>query len=68
MSVLDDVQEEVKPDMTPMIDTVFLMIIFFVCIDFKVLESKLSAFLPKDRGMQAAIAEPQEALSISINV
>jgi biopolymer transport protein ExbD len=68
VSVLDDVQEEVKPDMTPMIDTVFLMIIFFVCIDFKVLESKLSAFLPKDKGTRATILEPQELLSVRIFV
>ena len=38
MSAIDDAQEEAKSDMTPMIDVVFLMIIFFVCIDFKVLE------------------------------
>ena len=48
MGALEDAQEEVKPDMTPMIDVVFLMIIFFICIDFKVLESKLPAYLPKD--------------------
>jgi biopolymer transport protein ExbD len=68
MSVLEEVQEEVKWDMTPMIDTVFLMIIFFVCIDFKVLESKLSAYLPKDSGTKAAIAEPQEMLPVRIYV
>ncbi|HEX6811821.1 MAG TPA: biopolymer transporter ExbD [Planctomycetota bacterium] len=68
MNVLEEVQEEVKPDMTPMIDTVFLMIIFFVCIDFKVLESKLTAYLPKDGGSAASIAEPQELLSIRVFV
>ena len=68
MSPLEEVQEEVKPDMTPMIDTVFLMIIFFVCIDFKVLESKLSAYLPKDSGTKAAIAEPREQLPVRIYV
>ncbi len=68
MSALDDAQEEVKPDMTPMIDTVFLMIIFFVCIDFKILESKLPAFLPKDKGSQSTVVEPQEQLSVKIYV
>jgi biopolymer transport protein ExbD len=68
MSALDDAQEEVKPDMTPMIDVVFLMIIFFICIDFKVLESKLAAYLPKDKGSQSTKEEPQEQLSVKVYV
>jgi biopolymer transport protein ExbD len=68
VSAIDDAQEEVKPDMTPMIDVVFLMIIFFICIDFKVLESKLPAFLPKDKGSQTDVVEPQEQLSVKIHV
>ena len=67
MSVLDDTQGEVKPDMTPMIDVVFLMIVFFVCIDFRVLESKLAAFLPRDNG-GSSVAPPQEQLSVKILV
>ena len=66
MGALEDAQEEVKPDMTPMIDVVFLMIIFFICIDFKVLESKLPAYLPKDKGSQSTVVEPQEQLSIGV--
>ncbi len=65
---LDLAQEEVKPDMTPMIDVVFLMIIFFICIDFKVLESKLPAFLPKDKGSSSDIVAPKEQLSLKIHV
>jgi Biopolymer transport protein ExbD/TolR len=68
MGALEDAQEEVKPDMTPMIDVVFLMIIFFICIDFKVLESKLPAYLPKDKGSQTTVVEPQEQLSVKIHV
>lgn len=68
MSAIEDAQEEVKPDMTPMIDVVFLMIIFFICIDFKVLESKLPAFLPKDKGSQSTIVEPMEQLSVKVHV
>ena len=67
MSAIDDVQEEVKPDMTPMIDVVFLMIIFFICIEFKVLESKLPAFLPKDKGSSNDIVAPKEQLSLKIH-
>ena len=68
MSALDEAQEEVKPDMTPMIDVVFLMIIFFICIDFKVLESKLAAFLPKDKGSSSDIVPPQENVMVKILV
>jgi hypothetical protein len=68
MSAIDDVQEEVKPDMTPMIDCVFLMIIFFLCIEFKILEAKLPAYLPKDKGSQNTKVEPMEQLSIGIYV
>jgi biopolymer transport protein ExbD len=65
-AALEAAQEEVKPDMTPMIDCVFLMIIFFICIDFKVLESKLPAYLPKDKGSQSFKVEPIEQLSVGI--
>ena len=68
MTALDDAQEEAKADMTPMIDVVFLMIIFFICIEFKVLESKLDAFLPTDKGSQSTVVEPEEQLSIKIHV
>jgi biopolymer transport protein ExbD len=63
---LENVQEEVKADMTPMIDCVFLLIIFFLCIDFKILEAKLPAYLPKDSGAQKTQAEPIEKLSLKI--
>lgn len=65
-SHLDDAQEEAKADMTPMIDAVFLLIIFFLCIDFKTLEAKLPAYLPKDKGSQPTEAEPVEQLSLKI--
>jgi biopolymer transport protein ExbD len=60
--------DEAKPDMTPMIDVVFLMIVFFVCIDFRVLEAKLPAFLPKDAGSSPTAVEPQEQLSVRVHV
>jgi biopolymer transport protein ExbD len=41
--------QEVKPDMTPMIDVTFLLLIFFiVTLKFKTLEGRLDAALPKD--------------------
>jgi biopolymer transport protein ExbD len=67
-SHLKDAQEEAKADMTPMIDCVFLLIIFFLCIDFKTLEAKLSAYLPKDKGSQTDETDPVEQLSLRIEM
>ena len=66
MNALEIIQEEEKTNMTPMIDVVFLLIIFFLCIDFKVLEAKLPAYLPKDKGSQTTPEEPQEQLPVVI--
>ena len=63
-----DVEEEAEMDLTPMIDCVFLLIIFFLCIEFKSLEAKLQAYLPKDKGSQQFKVEPQEQLSVRIEV
>jgi biopolymer transport protein ExbD len=42
-------RNEPKLDMTPMIDIIFQLIIFFMCsIKFKALEGKLSSYLPKE--------------------
>ncbi|MHC4079148.1 MAG: ExbD/TolR family protein [Planctomycetota bacterium] len=65
-SHLDEVQEDTKMNMTPMIDVVFLLIIFFLCIDFRILEAKLPAYLPKDFGGSPHPEEPQEQLRIKI--
>ena len=62
----EDVEEEAKMDMTPMIDVVFLLIIFFLCIDFKTLEAKLPAYMPKDKGSQKTEADPVEQLALKI--
>ena len=56
-------------EMTPMIDFVFLLLIFFLCtLKFKLLEGKLSAYLPKDVGVNTAPAEPKEKVEITIHV
>jgi len=54
-------------DTTPMIDVVFLMIVFFVCIDFRVLEAKLEAWLPRDVVSHGSVP-PQECLMVSVYV
>ncbi len=70
MSTLRDIaEEEFKMEMTPMIDVTFLLLIFFLCtIKFKVLEGKLSAYLPKDVGVNQSEAEPKEKIEITIKI
>lgn len=47
--------EEVAMELTPMIDVVFLLLIFFiVTMKFKVLEGKLETELPKDVGVNSS--------------
>ena len=48
-------------DMTPMIDVVFQLLIFFMCATkFKTLEGKLLAYLPKDKGLKNVKVEEQK--------
>ncbi len=70
MSILSDIaNEEQKMDLTPMIDVVFLLLIFFMCtIKFKTLEGKLSAYLPKDVGSNVSDAEPKEKIEVKLTV
>ncbi len=43
--------DEQRMELTPMIDVTFLLLLFFLCtLQFKTLEGKLQAFLPKDAG------------------
>jgi biopolymer transport protein ExbD len=47
-------------DMTPMIDCTFNLLIFFLCnINFKLLEGKIPAYLPKDVGVNATPIDKQ---------
>jgi biopolymer transport protein ExbD len=59
--------EEVKMELTPMIDVVFLLLIFFiVTIKFKVLEGKLETELPKDVGVNQGDVELLEKIELRI--
>lgn len=60
--------EEVKLELTPMIDVTFLLLIFFlVTMKFKVLEGKLETELPKDVGVNAGeVDELLEKVDIGI--
>ena len=70
MSKLSEIaEEEFKMEMTPMIDVTFLLLIFFLLtIKFKILEGKLSAYLPKDVGVNTSQADPIEKVEIQIRV
>jgi biopolymer transport protein ExbD len=70
MSTLEELQkDECELQMTPMIDVTFLLLIFFMCtIKFKTLEGKLSAYLPKDVGVNTTEATPIEKVEIVIEV
>lgn len=58
-----------KSDMTPMIDVTFQLLIFFMLtIEFKQLEGKLAAYLPKDVGVNTSQAEPKEKVEIVLRV
>ncbi len=55
-----------KPNMTPMIDVVFQLLIFFlVSMKFKTLDMKIEAFLPKDKGLAATITKLEEKPKIT---
>lgn len=53
---------EVAGDMTPMIDVIFQLVLFFVfSMKFFAFEGQLESYLPRDRGQQAApgVADPR---------
>lgn len=64
----EEATDEVKMEMTAMIDVTFLLLIFFLCsIKFKVLEGKLQTYLPKDVGVNTSpIDELLEKIDIRI--
>jgi biopolymer transport protein ExbD len=61
--------EEVNMDMTPMIDVVFLLIIFFILMPPKEMEGQLQSYLPSDGGPpkdQQEQEEPPPKFNITI--
>ena len=67
MSQLREISEdENRIEMTPMIDVTFLLLVFFMCtIQFKTLEGKLSAYLPRDVGSGG---QPSEVEHVEIGI
>lgn len=58
-----------RPDMTPMIDVTFLLLVFFiVTLSFRVLEGRLDSALPKGYGVNSGQIEDVEKLVVTILV
>ena len=65
-AVQEMLDEEAKPNLTPMIDVVFLLLIFFMLMKFKTYEMKLDSHLPKDEGMEQTDPDLQENLTVRL--
>lgn len=68
-TVKEMAQQEAKMDMTPMIDVVFQLLIFFMCsLNFHVMEGMLASHLPKDTGVFSASTRrsPEEPIYIKL--
>lgn len=64
-------QQSIKMEFTPMIDCVFLLLIFFMCtLKFKTLEGKLATYLPTDKGLNTHFEqlEPVEKIRIKLSL
>lgn len=54
-------------NLTPMIDVMFLLLIFFVCqLRFRLLDGRLDAYLPRDAGSIRTEESPLEGLRIRL--
>ena len=64
------IKEEVKMELTPMIDVVFLILIFFMLtLKFKTLEGKLVSYLPTDQGLSNKTPDvPKEDAEIRLRI
>ena len=60
---------EFKMEFTPMIDVVFLLLIFFMCtLKFKTLENKLATYLPTDKGPSRNVEFPDPVEKIRLKL
>ncbi len=63
----DDLAKNEELPMTPMIDIIFQLLIFFMCsMPFKKLEGKLNSWLPKDKGLNPVSVPKPELQEIRI--
>ena len=62
----ETVAEQQEIDLTPLIDCFLMLIIFFSCLEFRALEAKLPAFLPRSVGQTGLAAPPERTLRVAI--
>ncbi len=61
--------EDTELNMTPMIDIVFQLIIFFLLsLKFKNIDRRIDSMLPKDRGMAATPTFPEDLNTVKVKV
>ncbi len=59
--------DAVSLNVTPLIDIIFCLCIFFICsFHFKEIQGKLDSWLPKGPGVQQGPASPQEEIRIFV--
>ncbi len=69
MAIQLEEPEETEMNMTPMIDIVFQLIIFFLLsLKFKTIDRRIESMLPKDRGLAATPTFPEDFLKVKIKV
>jgi biopolymer transport protein ExbD len=61
-------EEEPEINLTPMIDVVFLLLIFFMCMRFKEYENKLDSQLPTNEGLEDTPTEPIVTLRLELRL
>jgi biopolymer transport protein ExbD len=67
-SLKKELSAPLEMNMTPMIDVSFLLIIFFICLPMKLLEGKIQAFLPTDKGINPTPTEPPLEIKVSVHI
>ncbi len=68
LSHADSTEGSPRFDTTAMIDVVFLLIVFFVSVDFRTLEGKLAQHLPLDVGITTGIVEPKFVVDVAVQI
>ena len=69
MAIKQADSDDTELNMTPMIDIVFQLIIFFLLsLKFKTVDNRIDSMLPKDRGLAPTPTFPEDFLKIKIKV
>ena len=66
MRIVPRADGDEQPPMTSLIDMAFLLLVFFMALPFKTLDSKLHAHLPRGDGPRFSFHEPKETVKVRI--